>query len=150
MNYLPHIDREDSPQPSFFYLGPPFKGIASFGIVLSDCRVCTGNRNPKHKPIRRARAHGRPPESILFKSPTSGQKPHRGRSHGRPPDHVATPKNTATAHVVTSNGDISVRSYCILHSSSVLGSVPTVTPPGCRTSPRQQSRLQLLRQHQNT
>ena len=56
------------------------------------------------------------------------RKPHRGRSHGRPPDHVATHKNTATAHVVTSNGDISVRSYCILHSSSVLGSVPTVTP----------------------
>ena len=56
------------------------------------------------------------------------RKPHRGRSHGRPPDHVATHKNTATAHVVTSNGDISVRLLSILHSSSVRGSVSDVTP----------------------
>ena len=33
-------------------------------FALNDCVVCKGIRKPKHKPTRRPRAHGRPPDSL--------------------------------------------------------------------------------------
>jgi len=85
-------------------------------MVFSGCFVFKGGRKTEHKPISRARAHGRPPDGGHYQG-----------FHGRPPDLVRAFNNSAFAHEETSDGT-SVRTYSILYHSSVLGSLPASAP----------------------
>lgn len=105
-----------------FYLDSPLKHDAcSDGIDLSDCFFCEyatgasaarvisklfrgclafkGSRKTEHKPISRARTHGRPPDRLLPKPHTQDQY---DRAHGRPPDILLSNSHTSDQHDTSS------------------------------------------------
>ena len=105
-----------------FYLDSPLKHDAcSDGIDLSDCFFCEyatgasaarvisklfrgclafkGSRKTEHKPISRARTHGRPPDRLLPKPHTQDQY---DRAHGRPPDILLSNSHTSDQHGTSS------------------------------------------------